>query len=45
MLEKGIPFDLNTLKKEDLDELIASLAEMEVNVDGRNGDNVKVYCE
>lgn len=45
MSEKGIPFDLNNLKKEDLNELIDSLAETEVNVDSKNGDNVKVYCE
>jgi hypothetical protein len=30
---------------EDIDELIEALREMEVNVDGKNGEKVRVYAE
>jgi hypothetical protein len=36
--------DLSNLKPEDIDELVESLREMEINVDGKNGDVVRVYC-
>ena len=42
--EHGMSFDLNNLTKEDIDQLIEGLAEMEVNVGSKNGDNVRVYC-
>jgi hypothetical protein len=42
--EKGIPFDFNSLKPDDIDELIKNLAEMEVNVNSKTGENVRVYC-
>jgi len=44
MSEHGMSVDLSNLKPEDIDELIESLREMEVNVDGKNGDVVRVYC-
>jgi hypothetical protein len=44
MKEKGMNFDLNNIKPEDIDELIKNLAEMEVNVNSKNGDIVKVFC-
>jgi hypothetical protein len=44
MKEKGMNFDLSNIKPEDIDELIKNLAEMEVNVNSKNGDIVKVYC-
>jgi len=44
MAEKGMSFDLSTLKPEDLEELIESLREMEINVDAVNGDTVRVYA-
>lgn len=44
MAEKGMSFDLNNLKPEDLQELIDSLAEMEIEVDANNGDTVRVYA-
>lgn len=43
--EKGINFDIRTIKKEDLEELIEALADMEVNVDGHKGEKVRVYVE
>ena len=43
MADKGMSFDLNSLKPEDIEELIGALAEMEVDVDSSNGDTVKVF--
>lgn len=45
MTEKGISIDFGNLKPEDIDDLIQSLREMEVNVDSKNGDKVRVYAE
>ncbi len=44
MAEKGMSFDLKNLKPEDLEEIIESLREMEIDVDAANGDNVRVYA-
>jgi hypothetical protein len=44
MAEHGMKMDVSNLKPEDLEELIESLREMEVNVDAANGDNVRVYA-
>jgi hypothetical protein len=44
MAEKGMKFDLNNFKPEDLEELIESLREMEIDVDSANGDKVHVYA-
>ncbi len=44
MAREGIPFDINQLKPENLDDLIEHLAEFTVDVD--SGDaKVRVYCE
>ena len=44
MAEHGVSIDLNNLKKEDIEVLIQSLVEMEINVDSKNGDKVRVFC-
>jgi hypothetical protein len=44
MADHGMSIDLSNIKPEELEELIASLREMEVNVDAVNGDTVRVYC-
>jgi hypothetical protein len=44
MREHGISLDLANLNKEDVEELIKNLREMEINVDAKNGDNVRIYC-
>ena len=44
MAEKGMKFDLNNFKSEDLEELIEAMREMEIDVDGANGDKVHVYA-
>lgn len=45
MTEKGISIDFANLKPEDIDDLIQSLREMEVNINSKDGDKVRVYCE
>ncbi|MBN2416302.1 hypothetical protein JXO52_10695 [bacterium] len=42
--EQGISFDLTNLRQEDVETLIRSLSEMEVNVTSKNGDTIRVYC-
>jgi SHOCT-like domain len=44
MAESGMTIDFASLKPENIEELIEALREMEVNVDSKNGDNVRVYC-
>ncbi|MHB9148889.1 MAG: SHOCT-like domain-containing protein [Thermoleophilia bacterium] len=44
MGEQGVSIDFANLKPDDIEELIEGLTEMEVNVDSKNGDNVRVYC-
>lgn len=43
MSEHGMSVDFSNLKPEDIDELVAALREMEINVDSANGDKVRVY--
>jgi hypothetical protein len=44
MQEKGLSFNLNNIKPEEIEELIKNLGDMEINVKSRDGDDVKVYC-
>jgi hypothetical protein len=44
MAEHGMSIDFSNLKPEDIDDLVEALREMEINVDAKNGDNVRVYC-
>ncbi len=43
MSEHGMSIDFTNMKPEDIDELVAALREMEINVDSANGDKVRVY--
>lgn len=45
MSEHGMTIDFNNFKPEDIDELIAALREMEIKVNGKDGETVRVYCE
>jgi hypothetical protein len=45
MSEHGMSIDFNNLKPEDIDELVESLREMEITVNGKDGEKVRVYCE
>ena len=44
MAGEGIPFDINQLKPENLEELIEHLSDFTVDVDNENA-KVRVYCE
>jgi len=44
MSEAGMSFDLSNLKPQDVEELIAGLGEMEVNVQASDGNHVRVFC-
>ena len=44
MSEAGMSFDLNNIKPEDIEEIIQSLREMEVNVKSKDGDDIRVFC-
>jgi len=44
MSAHGMSIDFDNMKPEDIDELIESLRELEINVNSADGDNVKVYC-
>ncbi len=41
--EKGIDLDLSKLKPEDLEELVANLDDLTVDVEGK--EKVRIYCE
>ena len=43
--DKGINFDVRSVKQEDIEELIEALGELEVDVVSGRGENVKVYVE
>ena len=46
MREKGVAFDMNQLKPENLEELIEQLNDLTVDVDHANGQaKVRVFCE
>jgi hypothetical protein len=44
MQREGIPFDINQIKPENLEELIEHMSDMTVDVDNEHA-KVKVYCE
>ncbi len=43
--DKGIQFDVRNFKKEDLEELIEALGDMEVDVESGHGEKIKVFVE
>jgi hypothetical protein len=44
--EKGIAFDISQLKPENLEELIAQLNDLSVDIDHAKGQaRVKIFCE
>ncbi len=45
MGKHGMSFDLNNLKQGDIEDLVQNLTEMEINVNAKEGDNVRVFCE
>lgn len=45
LLEKGVAFDVNQLRPENLEDLIEQLNELTVDVDDGKGQRVRVFCE
>jgi hypothetical protein len=45
MAQHGFNFDLNNLKNADIDQLVESMSELNVDVNSAKGDRVKVYFE
>jgi hypothetical protein len=43
--EKGINFDINSIRSEDIEELIEALGDMQIDVEGGRGEKVKVFVE
>ena len=43
--EKGINFDVRSIKSEDIEDLIDALGDMQVDVESAKGDSVKVFVE
>lgn len=43
--DKGINFDVRTIKPDDIEDLIEALGDMEVDIEGSKGEKVKVYVE
>ena len=43
--DKGINFDVRSIKPDDIEELIDALGDMQVDVESAKGDNVKVFVE
>ena len=43
--EKGIKFDVRSIKQEDIEELVNALGELEVDVETVHGEKVKVFVE
>jgi hypothetical protein len=45
MAASGMSIDFSNFKPEDIDELVEALRDMEVNIDGKDGEKVRVYAE
>jgi hypothetical protein len=43
--EKGIEFDVRSIKSEDIEDLIEALGDMEVDIESSKGEKVKVFVE
>ena len=43
--EKGIDFDVRSIKSEDIEDLIEALGDMEVDIESSKGEKVKVFVE
>jgi hypothetical protein len=43
--ERGINFDVRTIKPEDLEDLIEAIGDMQIDVEGGRGETVKVFVE
>jgi len=45
MQQEGVPFDLNQITPDNLEEVISHLDELTVDVDDKGKTKVRVFCE
>lgn len=43
--QNGLDLDVSKVRPEDLEEIVAHLGELTVDVDGNRGERVRVFCE
>jgi hypothetical protein len=43
--ENGVDIDVSKVKAEDLEDLVQHLSELSVDVEGNDGEKVRVFCE
>jgi hypothetical protein len=43
--DKGIDFDMRSVRPEDIEELVEALGDMQIDVEGGKGEKVKVFVE
>ncbi len=43
--KNGVDFDVSKVKPENLEELVQHLSDLSVDVEGGNGEKVRVFCE
>ena len=43
--ENGVEIDISKIKPENLEDLVTHLRELAVDVEGANGEKVRVFCE
>ncbi len=43
--QNGVELDVSKVRPEDLEEIVANLGELTVDVDGNRGERVRVFCE
>jgi hypothetical protein len=43
--ERGIDIDVSKLKPEDFENLVQHLRDLTVDVEGKSGEKVRVFCE
>jgi hypothetical protein len=43
--ENGVEIDISKIKPENLEDLVTHLRELAVDVEGANGETVRVFCE
>jgi hypothetical protein len=43
--DKGIDFDMDSIKSEDIEELIESMGDMEIDIEGKHGEAIQIHVE
>ncbi|MCE5322184.1 hypothetical protein LLG46_02585 [bacterium] len=42
---KGLNFDLSNMKPDAIDEIISAFGDLEINVDDKDGEHVRIFCK